>query len=473
MKTETANVRITLWVLLVFFFLPAVGWALPAFPGAEGFGSTTIGGRGGQVIEVTNLNASGAGSLAAAIAVSGPRIVVFRTGGTILLTNELPINNPYITIAGQTAPGGGIAIRGAALRINTHDVVVRGLRIRIGDSPSGPAPDQRDGLGIQQDPVTNNIIVDHCSVSWAIDENISIYGWGHDITFQWNITSEALYNSLSSAGVESYGLLVKDKGSMQRISVHHNLLAHNNERNPEFAADDTGANLFAGEIVNNVVYNWFGYAMRLEFGNPQVNVIGNYCRMGPNSHVHLTNGLKFNALAAGARFYVHDNIGPGRLTNTGDDWLFADGGSAYRSNTPVFTGSGITTQLPDAALTLVLANAGATQPQRDAVDTRVVQDVQNGTGAIIDSQTQVGGWPTLAAGTPPTDTDHDGMPDSWETSHGLNPNSASDGSLDRDSDGYTNVEEYINSLLSGSLPIGTVPNPPVNLKACNSPGPCP
>lgn len=448
-------------LLFLFLCLPTPGWALPAFPGAEGFGADTIGGRGGRVIEVVNLNAKGSGSFVAAVAAQGPRIVVFRIGGTIVLTNDVMVTNPYLTIAAQTAPGGGIALRGAALRINTHDVIVRGLRIRVGDGP-GPNPDNRDALGIQTNlisPTTYNIIVDHCSLSWAIDENTSIYGLGHDISYQWNIISEGLYQSLATTGPGGRGFLAKDKGAMRNISMHHNLLAHNLARNPELAGDPNGDNTLTGEIINNISYNWVSYCMRLEHGLLKVNVIGNICKAGVDSHA--TRGLILeNDMVTGTAVYVSHNLGPNRPTDSGDDWLFVSGPSSYRVNSPAFVGSGITTESPAAAYASVLDKAGAIVPTRDSSDLRVVDHVRNGTGHVIDSQAQVGGWPVLAPGTPLQDTDHDGMPDSWETAHGLNLNNSADGKQDRDGDGYTNVEEYLNSLLA----TGTIITPPAPTK---------
>ena len=432
-------------VLLVSLALSVATQALPAFPGAEGFGSDTIGGRGGQVIEVTNLDASGAGSLRAAVETSGPRIVVFKVGGTILLTTDIRIREPYITIAGQTAPGDGILIRGAGVRVQTHDVIIRGLRIRVGDDPAGPTGENRDGLGAADSSVPPyNIIFDHCSVSWAIDENMQTWYPCHDITLQWSVVGEALADSLHPEGVHSMGFLVGDHS--QRISVHHNLFVHNRGRNPLMKGDTLA------EVVNNVVYNW-GYGPTnfgdLEGSGPSsANVIGNTYLPGVDSN---GQGIKISSnVSTGTLIYAEDNVGPGREDGLGDDWLAVQGDEQYRSLSPVVSSELVTIHDVTSAYDVVLAEAGASVPARDAVDLRMVQSLLDGTGGLIDSQDEVGGWPSLAGGTPPTDGDHDGMPDDWELARTLDPNDPNDAALDRDSDGYTNIEEYINGLFDMS-----------------------
>ncbi len=414
-----------------------------AFPGAEGFGSTTPGGRGGQVIEVTTLDPTGPGSLQEALDVEGPRIVVFRVGGTIETSSNLRIRDPYVTIAGQTAPGDGIVIRGAALNISTHDVIVRGLRIRVGDDPSGPAGDNRDALGIaHQTEPPHDIIIDHCSLSWAIDETLTHWYPTHDTTVQWTITSEALHDSLHSKGPHSMGMLVGPGG--HRVSIHHSLMAHNNARNP-LMSDDTSS-----EIINNVMYDWGGAATGLSNCHSDTpsfsNVIGNYYQAGPSTTSDWS--IRIGDCWAGGKVYVAGNIGPLRPTDTGDEWLLVSNaaGDQVRSDVPALEPSGITDQSATDAYDLVLDHVGAIVPQRDAIDERVIQSVRDGTGQIIDSQDEVGGWITVQDGTPPTDTDHDGMPDDWETAQGLDPNDPADGS-ETTACGYTWVEEYLNSLI--------------------------
>ncbi len=422
---------------------------LPAFPGAEGFGSTTIGGRGGAVVEVTNLNDSGPGSFREAVETAGPRIVIFRTGGTIQLRSKITITEPFITIAGQTAPGDGITFRDADIRISTHDVILRGIRVRVGDVNQ---TEDWDGIVLHTpfNVEVYNVIVDHCSVSWAIDENISTFGLGarvRDCTFSYNISSEGLEDSHHRDGPHSKGMLLT-KNNCRTVSVHHNLFAHNVGRNPKVALDVTA------EVINNVVYN-FGAATRLDPGS-SANAIGNVYIPGPNTSPTVmgeTNkGIMLGPVAGFPEMllYVSENIGPGREINEGDDWLAVGGGSEslHRSTEPVptFLPSEISHHSVDETLDVVLDNVGATAPHRDPVDLRLIQEVRSGTGRVINSQEDVGGWPFMDSGTAPTDTDGDGMPDEWEVEQGLDINDPSDGNLDSNENGYSNIEEYLNSF---------------------------
>jgi len=426
--------------------------ALAAFPGAEGFGSTTPGGRGGRVIEVINLNDSGPGSLRAAVEASGPRIIVFRVAGTIALISPLRIKNPFITIAGQTAPGDGITIRDNTLNVQTHDAVIRGLRVRVGDVTGFDSTDL-DGLNAENDDSGQeiyNVIFDHNSISWGIDENMSVWANTkvgkpfHDITLQWNITSEALNCSVYVNGCHSMGLLVGDH--VKRVSVHHNLFAHNNKRNPEMKGDTTT------EIINNVIYNWGDATIRFSgqstgLNDPSYsNIINNYMKPGPDSPASRKPIVIDSSTDSTSQIYMVGNIGPEQLATAGDDWAFVSGDTSIRSAVPAIPASGITTQPASEAYTLVLAKAGAIAPKRDAIDQRLIADVDKGGGRIINSQAEVGGWIAVQPGTPPQDSDHDGMPDSWETDRGLNP-TRDDSAEDRNADGYTNIEEYINALI--------------------------
>ncbi|MGL5794096.1 MAG: pectate lyase family protein, partial [Waterburya sp.] len=266
--------------------------SVPAFPEAEGFGAMSAGGRGGKIIEVTNLDDSGLGSLRAAIETDQPRIIIFKVGGIIELDSSLEITNPYITIAGQTGPGGGITLKNsiknkeAPLKIKTHDVVIRYIRSRPGSNPHENG--NLDALTIAgKSGEVYNIIVDHCSFSWATDEVVSIYNDAHNITIQWSIIAEGLDCSTHVEDGEqqchSMGLLLASKGQ-KNISIHHNLLAHNKRRNP--LVQTTGV----VDIVNNVVYNpGFGENsfspthVRGDYGVSQVNYINNYFQPGPNT----------------------------------------------------------------------------------------------------------------------------------------------------------------------------------------------
>ncbi|MBD3288659.1 carbohydrate-binding protein, partial [candidate division KSB1 bacterium] len=441
---------LALIILLLAFVIPVIGVLaqVPAFPGAEGFGSTTVGGRGGTVIKVTNTNDSGTGSLRAAVEASGARYVVFTVGGTISLQSALYITNPYLTIAGQTAPGGGICLKdgsdGQTLRIETHDVIVRCLRIRPG--PSGP----RDGVWINGG---YNIIFDHCSVSWGVDENFTASYDAHDITIQWCIISQALRDAGHSKGWHSMGLMfgsyVGDPTG--EISAHHNLLAHNLRRNPMIDIEGTL------DYVNNVIYNWgdsdwSGYITNSYNGS--TNFVGNFAKPGPAS-----NSGKYLVDAVGDKYmttvYVSDNITHHRTSENDPETDCIDPGdindiniSGTRISAPQ-----VTTWSAPNARDSVLANAGAIVPARDAIDQLVIQSFSDGTNKVIDDPSEVGGWPTLAAGTAPTDTDGDGMPDDWETSNGLNPNSYNPNGNDLDSN-YKNIEVYINSLISESYGSG-------------------
>ncbi len=434
--------------------------ALPAFQGAEGLGSQTKGGRGGQVIEVTNLNDAGAGSLRAAVEAQGPRIVVFRVAGTISLESDLTISNPYITIAGQTAPGQGITLRDnsaavdAVVLIETHDVVVRYLTIRAGPPSAG------DAMMIQasSDHDTYNVVIDHNSLSWGVGRDLATWYDVHDITIQWNIFSEGLNCSINAKGCHSKGVLLggyasdeaKTSPGAHDISFHHNLMAHDGERNPYIEA--------AGviDVVNNVAYNPFGTFSHIDMVDQLapdlVNYVGNYYKPGPDTDVKY--GIRaIDPGGPGAGIFASGNIGPQRDNDSAPDINIVDPNSrAYVVSTP-YPAAPITTSTAQQAYDQVLSDAGAGkglscdgifQDRRDAIDTRIVNDVKNGTGKIIDDPSQVGGWLTIAPAVPCVDTDHDGMPDAWEQKYGLNPADPSDASKDANSDGFTNVEEFLN-----------------------------
>ena len=448
-------------------------YSAPAFPGAQGFGAFSLGGRGGRVIEVTNLDdvdSTGAtvpGSLRAAIEAKGPRTVVFRVSGTIDVceTNRaLVVSEPYITIAGQTAPGSGVALRldpscaSSTLTIETHDVILRYLRLRPGWTPAlGDNGDALTAAG----PDVHDIMIDHCSFSWASDEDVDISWGANNVTVQYSIISEGLLNAPRASGPSGgYGMLIAEGGTngTGRITLHHNLFAHNYYRNPQITI---------GGLVdfrNNVIYDWALHGLRLMdvYGPPRMNIVGNFAKAGPTAST-TTSVREMWALHsigyAPFSYFVQDNLGPRRpsssepnldiiycrehyedVDNSGIDC----DPSAYATSV-AFPASPVTTTSPAVAYDAVLQDAGATLPRRDAVDTRIVNDVRNGTGGDISDPTAVGGWPSLTSATPPMDSDHDGMPDAWETQYGLNPFDASDAAFDADSDRYTNLEEFLNS----------------------------
>jgi hypothetical protein len=415
-----------------------------AFPGAEGFGRFTTGGRGGSVIEVTNLNDSGAGSLRAAIETAGARTVVFRISGTIELQSELHINNGDITIAGQSAPGDGVCIKNYPLIILADNVIIRYLRIRPGDGSKLPV-DAISCIG------NRNIMIDHCSFSWGIDEVASFYD-NENSTVQWCLVSESLNHSYHPKGDHGYGGIWGGKGA----SFHHNLLAHHSSRNPRFNGSRTHHEP-EKEIVdfrNNVIYNWgFNSAYGGEAGN--YNLIANYYKYGPatkdkNRIVEPWDG--------NGKWYIVDNLVYGFPEITANNWAGGVQGSfveQVRINSP-HSFAPVVTQSAKQAYELVLADVGAVLPKRDSIDIRIIKEVKTGTATyggvwgvgsgIIDSQTQVGGYPKYNSTPAPKDTDHDGMPDDWEIAHGLNLSNPDDRNDDQDDDGYTNLEEYLNRL---------------------------
>jgi pectate lyase len=440
---------------------------IPAFPGAEGGGAWTPGGRGGRVIEVTNLNDTGPGSFRNALEASGPRIIVFRVGGTIELQDRIKVTEPYVTVAGQTAPGDGITLKNHGLRILTHDIIIRYMRFRPGDDSTGDGTEV-DGINIgnlpensnDTDAMVHDIILDHVSVSWAIDKNIGIWNSRpninniENITIQWSIISEGLANNRHYEGEHSKGILVGEFSD--HISIHHNLFAHNTDRNPKVKGG-------SAEVINNVIYNSSSAGVTVAgSGTPTdppqiINYIGNYDISGVNSGnvrnmVIFTNNGDDND-KKDHRIYVQGNIGVTRQNPNQNEWLVVsdqygddpDGiPNEWKLSHPYpINGIPVTIQAYQTAYQQILDNAGASLV-RDVVDKRIVNDVKNKTGRIIDRPEDVGGYPNLSNGTPPQDSDHDGMPDSWETQQGLNPNNPADGSGDLDGDGYTNVEEYLN-----------------------------
>lgn len=440
---------------------PLLPRAVPAFPGAWGGGMFTPGGRGGQVIAVTNLSDRGPGSLRAALEADGPRIVVFRVAGIIRLESNLDIEKPYVTVAGQSAPGDGICIANHSININTHDVVLRHLRVRRGDPKGGQGSDNIGG-----NPA-GNVIVDHCSVSWGRDENISLYRYmkegvagtrekypAKNVTIQWVISSEAL-----GPGHEFGGTWGGEDSTF-----HHNLFASNTGRNPSIG--------MSGEFDyrNNVIFNWRHRTMDGGDETSLVNVINNYYKAGPATEASMASTIarmeSRNQLSPGkalaqsrwypahpprpGKWYVAGNIVENDPAVTTDNWQGVRGDATLgRVHTP-FEGWPVWQQTAREAYEAVLAKGGATLPRRDAVDRRVTEMVRTGQVAhgqgIITHPDQVGGYPAYAYSPSevPTDTDGDGLPDAWESRHGLDAGAGADGKADPDEDGYSNIEEYLN-----------------------------
>jgi pectate lyase len=410
---------------------------LPAFPGAEGFGATTPGGRGGKVIYVTTLADSGPGSLRAACDAQGPRTVIFQVGGTIVLQQPIIVKNPFLTIAGQTAPGDGICVRNATFGIATHDVVVRYVRFRLGDETAREA-DCLDLLNGARD-----CVLDHCSATWSIDECLSLSGDVQNCTIQWCLIGESLNQSKHAKGKHGYGSLSRANGP---ITWHHNLWIHNDARNPRLGDNYGRGSSPRFDVRNNLIYNYGGTASGLTQGKFEANYVANYIRPGPSSRakVPITVGDKSDL-----QFFIQGNIFEGNGDVTGDNTRFfqpAEFRSQVKTVERAFDAPAVKTVPASEVMELVLASVGASLPNRDAADRRLVEHVRTRQGKLIDSQAEVGGWPELKPGAPRKDTDGDGLPDEWETQRGLDPRNPADGSGDANRDGYTNLEEYLNSL---------------------------
>ena len=428
MKTAIAFAVTTAALIAVLAGAPGEN---PAFPGAEGFGAVTGGGRGGKVLIVSNLNDAGPGSLRAACEAAGPRIVVFRVSGLIDLQTPIRIVEPFITIAGQSAPGAGICLKRNGVSVNTHDVIIRHVRSRPGDI-SGK---EVDGLAIGGD--SRRVIVDHCSVSWAVDENLSPSGNISDVTVQWSMISEALNRSVHGKGAHGYGSLARAAGG---LSMHHNLWASNSSRNPRPGDNYARPPHPVIDIRNNVIYNPGGGNVIGE--NVTVNYAGNYTKPGPDTvlKVMFSPTEKYSIKA-----FVEGNVIEGMAGFS--NWF----SKPVEMLKKAAEAAPVTMTDAKTAMAQVLAGAGATLPARDVVDARVVSGVRAGTGRIIDSQWEVGGWPEYKSSQAPVDSDRDGMPDAWERARGLNPKDAADAAGPA-AGGYTNVEAYLNGL-AGARPV--------------------
>jgi pectate lyase len=352
---------------------------------AQGYGASSLGGWDGDIITVTNLNDSGAGSLRAALAQSGARMVRFSVSGTIDLQSILSISNGRVTVEGQTAPNGGICTKGFGWQVAAEDVVIQHMRMRPGTNAD---PGNNDGLYITN--TARRVVIDHCSLSWAQDENFSIYG--QDITIQWCIISEGLKTSGHPDGEHSMGGFWTT--SADRVSLHHNLFAHNYERNPTAAVGHA-------DCINNVCYNGGLPAIATnESANVTINFVKNWQKSGANTvegsgypNIRFANNGAFTMQG-----YIEGNIGPNRANDAlpENDCLYPLEDAFVVAQRFAYTGSYPVTETSAVdAKTAVLAGAGATLPKRDAVDARVVADVDAGTGAIIDNPNDVGGWPDL------------------------------------------------------------------------------
>ena len=451
----------------------------PAFPGAEGFARyTTTGGRGGKVLHVTNLNDSGTGSLREALQnTSGKRIIVFDVSGTIALKSNLIIKYGDVTIEGQTAPGDGITIRDYSLENKANNVIVRFIRVRRGN-----AVDVNDGADAFWGKNRSNIIIDHCSLSWSIDETASFYD-NKNFTMQWCTIAESLNNAGHEKGAHGYGGIWGGKSA----SFHHNLLAHHTNRCPRLngarygwggsAADNYASSILAEQVDlrNNVMYNWGqGNGAYAGMGGYH-NIVNNYYKYGPatkNKYRVFQCGHTSNAsgevipVNTYGHFYINGNYVRDKGENYDWNGVIVDDGNTtvwdtIRLEAPIDPGT-VTTHKAQTAFDKVLAYAGASY-DRDEVDARYVKEATNGTATytgsvtgkkgIVDVVADVKGYTESNFGTGEWqegyDTDGDGMPDDWETLWGLNPEDASDAlKYTLDPKGYyTNIEMYANSLV--------------------------
>ncbi|CAA9233992.1 MAG: Pectate lyase [uncultured Chloroflexi bacterium] len=407
-----------------------------AFTGAEGFGAAARGGRGGDVYHVTTLADTGAGSLRNGILTArGPRTIVFDVGGTIDLQSKLTISTPYLTLAGQTAPGDGITLRGWNTTIDkTHDVVVRYVRFRPGDVACPRLQD--DALSVDK---SKDIMLDHVSASWSIDEALSVTD-SDRVTVQWSIISESLKSSCHEKGAHGYGSLLRYGSG--GVTFHHNLFAHHDSRNPR-AGDGLGV-----DFVNNVVYNWgmeAGYSGEASEGTTRVNYVSNYGIAGPSTRESRRASIFSGGSNQTQLFQLGNLIDSNRNgARDGTDTGWSMFRSSYTRRAERFDFPQVRADDARTAYERVLAGAGASRV-RDAADRRIVADVANESGGLIDSQNQVGGWPELASAPAARDTDQDGMPDEWETQNGLNPNDPADRNRDAGG-GVTMLERYLDSL---------------------------
>ncbi len=436
-----------------------------AFPGAEGFGKYTTGGRGGKIFIVSNLNDKGDGSFRQAVEAKGKRIIVFAVSGTIHLETKLNIKGDC-TIAGQTAPGDGICLADNPVSLGGDNIIVRYIRCRMGDKyQRGGMVDGNGGDDAFGGTRRKNIIIDHCSMSWSTDEVFSVYA-GDSTTLQWNIISEPLnYSYHFETGDKDYehhgyGAIW---GGLH-LTAHHNLFAHCNNRNPRFnGIRHTPTEL--ADYRNNVIYDWGSNSIYAGEGG-DYNIVNNYFKYGPSTHKNaryrIVNPGK-NATIPFGKWYVSGNYVDEAKDVSKNNWLgvlMGNGGTEEDKKNTVIDNPHIAepmkTQSAEEAFQSVLKYAGASF-HRDTLDERIMNDVKNRTGGLIDVQggfphgteyeLTINAWPYLRSLPVPADTDKDGMPDEWEKKNGLKPNDATDASAYTLDKNYTNIEVYLNSLV--------------------------
>jgi hypothetical protein len=502
-------------VFVVFFtlFLTFNGFSqsnpIPAFPGAEGYGEYATGGRGGRVVYVSNLkdvadqwSAGYKGSLRAALMTAGndPITIVFKCGGVINLTSTIVCTRSNVTIAGQTALGNGICIKGYGIKFNSpgiRNIILRHLRFRVGDAIEQNDPALTFSNG-------KNVIFDHCSFSWSVEENINITDVD-SVTLQWCINTESLYNSIHIKGERAYAA----QWGGEHASYHHNLLAHHNTRMPRQNGNTSNDHHLTWDYRNNVHYNWgndgafYGGGIEEAGGYCHSNLINNYYKPGPATTTNKSN--QFFCAPSGGRpavvgtgndflfgyglWYLNGNFMYDNPAKTSDNWSGLSGSTNFDAS-GIFTVAPVTTTTADQAYTDVLANAGATLPKRDSIDTRIINEVKTGTAmfggeygalkGIIDHETDIKpsygsaswtAWDIYAkvdSTNAPLDSDRDGIPDAWETANSLNPNNAADGSAIA-ADGYSNLEHYLNSITAVHTSVSNITSNPNILRIYPNP----
>ncbi len=436
-----------------------------AFPTAEGFGKYATGGRGGQVVAVTNLNDDGEGSFRYALKQfpNEPLTIVFNVSGTIELKSNLAIKRSNLTIAGQTAPGDGICLKnfsfmlnGAAPKGNHGNIIIRYIRSR----PGGTLKSGLYGFDMEN---CHDVIIDHCSFSWANEECAAMYDT-KNTTVQWCIVSEGLFEAGHAKGHRSYGGV----WGGQFASYHHNLIAHQNSRAVRFNGSRAHDTLAVVDYRNNVIYNWgsqeacYGGEVKIKGGVSQINMINNYYKPGPATSPNLLFAYAYDAgkdSKGMGEWFLTGNVMEGKKNLTkknirGLDLSQVLESSKAEAKEAFSIKEPITMQTAEEAFQLVLANAGATLPKRDATDARVIEETKTGKirgwgvfgkKGIIDSPEVVGGWATYNSLTPPIDSDKDGMPDAWEQANGLDSQNPADRNTLSKS-GYTMLEVYLNGV---------------------------
>jgi pectate lyase len=464
MKIQIPHIKILLANFFLFAPILSLTAQVPAFPGAEGGGMYTTGGRGGKVIYVENLNDKGNGSLRKAVEAEGPRTIVFNVSGNIELSKPIYIKNGDVTIAGQSAPGDGICLVNYGIDIEADNVIIRFIRVRPGDK-SNEELDAISGIRIK------DIIIDHCSFSWGTDEAASFYET-ENFTLQWCIVSESLDQSVHSKGNHGYGGIWGGKNA----TFHHNLICDHTSRNPRFHGSRYNNNPDSEQVDfrNNVIYNW-GHNSIYGGEEGNYNIVNNYFKPGPATGKNVRNRIldltqsffdpRHNTDTLGpGKFFIEGNVMEGFPDVSKNNWGKGIQGKGVNEKTKSFSKlsqpipfAQIKTETAQDAFKSVLRSAGASL-RRDAVDKRIADETQTGQEqfgttfsgggkGIIDSPEEVGGWPALKQGKIPVDFDNDGIPDEWETANGLNPKDSSDGNTFTLDKNYTNLEVYLNSLV--------------------------